>query len=38
LTTQAGFEMGTGMCINVALPEQTAAYMRQTAPEAWDEV
>ena len=38
LITAAGFEMGTGMCINTALPEQTAEYMRQTAPEAWDEV
>jgi UDPglucose--hexose-1-phosphate uridylyltransferase len=34
LTTQASFEMGTGMRINTALPEQTADFMRQTAPEA----
>ncbi|MFH0809242.1 MAG: galactose-1-phosphate uridylyltransferase [Pseudomonadota bacterium] len=28
LTTAAGFEMGTGIYINVALPEETAQFMR----------
>lgn len=28
LTTQAGFELGTGIYINTAVPEQTAAFMR----------
>jgi UDPglucose--hexose-1-phosphate uridylyltransferase len=28
LTTMAGFEMGSGMYINIALPEETAAFMR----------
>jgi UDPglucose--hexose-1-phosphate uridylyltransferase len=28
LTTAAGFEMGTGIYINVALPEETAEFMR----------
>ena len=28
LVTPAGFELGTGMFINVALPEQTAAFIR----------
>jgi UDPglucose--hexose-1-phosphate uridylyltransferase len=28
LTLQAGFELGSGMHINVALPEETAAFMR----------
>lgn len=28
LTTQAGFELGSGMFINTALPEETAAFMR----------
>lgn len=27
LTTAAGFEIGSGMSINIALPEETAAYM-----------
>jgi len=27
LTTVAGFEIGSGMSINIALPEETAAYM-----------
>jgi UDPglucose--hexose-1-phosphate uridylyltransferase len=29
LTTTAGFEMGTGIYINVALPEETAQFMRE---------
>ncbi len=29
LTVQAGFELGSGMHINVALPEETAAFMRE---------
>jgi UDPglucose--hexose-1-phosphate uridylyltransferase len=29
LTTVAGFEMGSGIYINTALPEETAAYMRE---------
>lgn len=28
LTTQAGFELGTGMYINTAVPEETATFMR----------
>jgi UDPglucose--hexose-1-phosphate uridylyltransferase len=28
LTTTAGFELGSGMSINTALPEETAEYMR----------
>lgn len=28
LTTPAGFEMGSGMYINVALPEETAEFLR----------
>jgi len=28
LALQAGFELGSGMHINVALPEETAAFMR----------
>lgn len=28
LTTQAGFELGTGIYINTAVPEQTASFMR----------
>ena len=28
LVTPAGFELGTGMFINTALPEETAAYLR----------
>jgi len=28
LTTAAGFEMGTGIYINIALPEETAQFMR----------
>jgi UDPglucose--hexose-1-phosphate uridylyltransferase len=29
LTTPAGFEMGTGMFINVALPEENAQFLRE---------
>jgi UDPglucose--hexose-1-phosphate uridylyltransferase len=29
LVTPAGFELGTGMFINVALPEETAAFIRK---------
>ncbi|MFQ5809354.1 MAG: galactose-1-phosphate uridylyltransferase, partial [Armatimonadota bacterium] len=29
LTLQAGFELGSGMYINIALPEETAAFMRE---------
>jgi UDPglucose--hexose-1-phosphate uridylyltransferase len=29
LTTTAGFEMGSGMYINVSLPEETAQFMRE---------
>ncbi len=29
LTTTAGFEMGSGMYINVSFPEETAAFMRE---------
>jgi UDPglucose--hexose-1-phosphate uridylyltransferase len=28
LTTQAGFELGTGMCVNPSCPEETAAELR----------
>jgi UDPglucose--hexose-1-phosphate uridylyltransferase len=28
LTTPAGFELGSGMYINTALPEETAAFLR----------
>ena len=31
LTTIAGFEMGSGIYISTALPEDTAKLMRQTA-------
>lgn len=31
LTTPAGFELGSGMYINTALPEQTAAFLRDAA-------
>ncbi len=31
LTTAAGFEIGSGMYINTALPEETAAFMRDNA-------
>jgi UDPglucose--hexose-1-phosphate uridylyltransferase len=31
LTTIAGFEIGSGIRISTALPEQTAAYMRKIA-------
>ena len=31
LTTIAGFEMGSGIYISTALPEETASYMRQIA-------
>ncbi|MCX5905919.1 MAG: galactose-1-phosphate uridylyltransferase [Deltaproteobacteria bacterium] len=31
LVTPAGFELGTGMFINTALPEETAAFMRNLA-------
>lgn len=30
LTTAAGFELGSGMYINVALPEEAARYLRET--------
>lgn len=30
LTTRAGFELGTGIYINTAVPEDTAAFMRET--------
>jgi UDPglucose--hexose-1-phosphate uridylyltransferase len=33
LTLQAGFELGSGMYINVALPEETAAFMRDCRAE-----
>jgi galactose-1-phosphate uridylyltransferase len=29
LTTTAGFEMGSGMYINISFPEETAAFMRE---------
>jgi len=29
--TPAGFELGTGMFINTALPEETAAFIRNLA-------
>lgn len=32
LTTAAGFELGTGVYINVSLPEETAAYLRKVEP------
>ena len=32
LTTVAGFEMGSGIYINTALPEETAEFMRQVRP------
>jgi UDPglucose--hexose-1-phosphate uridylyltransferase len=32
LTTVAGFEMGSGIYINTALPEETAEFMRQARP------
>ncbi len=28
MTIMAGFELGTGMCINIAIPEQSAEYLR----------
>ena len=28
MTTQAGFELGTGICINTAVPEETAQFMK----------
>ena len=31
LVTPAGFELGTGMFINTALPEETAAFIRNLA-------
>lgn len=31
LTTAAGFELGTGMYINVALPEESARFLREQA-------
>jgi len=34
LTLQAGFELGSGMYINVALPEETAAFMRDCKAKA----
>ena len=30
LTTAAGFELGTGMFINTAVPEETAQYLKRT--------
>ena len=32
LTTQAGFEMGSGMSINTVLPEDAATCLRQADP------
>jgi len=32
LTTAAGFELGTGVYINVAVPEETAAFLRSVRP------
>ncbi len=32
VTTPAGFEIGTGIYINVAIPEETAAHLRDTEP------
>jgi galactose-1-phosphate uridylyltransferase len=30
MTTVTGFELGPGIYINTALPEDTAAYLRET--------
>ena len=38
LSTIAGFEMGSGIYISTALPEDTAEYMRQTAKSCPDDV
>jgi UDPglucose--hexose-1-phosphate uridylyltransferase len=38
LTTIAGFEMGSGIYISTALPEETAGYMREIARSCPDEV
>jgi UDPglucose--hexose-1-phosphate uridylyltransferase len=38
LTTIAGFEMGSGIYITTALPEETAAYMREIAGNCPDDV
>jgi UDPglucose--hexose-1-phosphate uridylyltransferase len=37
LTTPAGFELGTGMFINTAIPEETAAFMRNFPDSASDD-
>lgn len=34
VTTPAGFEIGTGIYINVSVPEEAAAHLRETEPEA----
>lgn len=33
LTTPAGFEIGSGMSVNVALPEESAKFLREFKPE-----
>ena len=38
LTTIAGFEMGSGIYISTALPEETAAYMREIAKSCPDDI
>jgi len=38
LATVAGFEMGSGIYITTALPEDTAAYMRQIAKSCPDDI
>jgi len=34
VTKTAGFEMGSGMFINVTLPEASAAFLREVQPVA----
>ncbi len=38
LSTIAGFELGSGISISTALPEETAEYMKQTAKSCPDDV
>lgn len=35
LTTQAGFEIGSGVRINPSLPEEDAGFLREAAGETW---
>ena len=38
LSTIAGFEMGSGIYISTALPEETAGHMRETARTCPDDI